>query len=249
MGKLDGKTALITGGTTGIGFATAEAFLREGARLAITGQNQDRLASAGEKLGAEVLTLQTDQSALSQIDAMVSRINDQFGQLDTVFLNAGVTVPAPIEAVTEEQFDYLYQTNLKGPFFTLQKLIPVLSEGATIVINASNLAGMGVPTTSAYAATKAALISLTRTFAAELLPKGIRVNAVAPGPIETPSMGKLGMSEEQLQGMMEQLTSTIPMGRIGQAEEIAKAVLFLASDGASFMTGETITLDGGWSSL
>ncbi|WP_298355569.1 SDR family oxidoreductase [uncultured Litoreibacter sp.] len=249
MGKLDGKTALITGGTTGIGFATAEAFLREGARLAITGQNQDRLASAGEKLGAEVLTLQTDQSALSQIDAMVSRINDQFGQLDTVFLNAGVTVPAPIEAVTEEQFDYLYQTNLKGPFFTLQKLIPVLSEGATIVINASNLASMGVPTTSAYAATKAALISLTRTFAAELLPKGIRVNAVAPGPIETPSMGKLGMSEEQLQGLMEQLTSTIPMGRIGQAEEIAKAVLFLASDGASFMTGETITLDGGWSSL
>jgi NAD(P)-dependent dehydrogenase (short-subunit alcohol dehydrogenase family) len=249
MGKLEGKTALITGGTTGIGFATAEAFLREGARLAITGRNRERLKSAGEKLGTDVLTVQTDQTALSQLDHLVSKVADQFGQLDTVFLNAGVTVPAPIEAVTEEQFDHLYQTNLKGPFFTLQKLIPVLSEGATVVINASNLASMGVPTTSAYSATKAALVSLTRTFAAELLPKGIRVNAVAPGPIETPSMGKLGMSEEQLQGLMEQLTSTIPMGRIGQADEIARAVLFLASDDASFMTGETITLDGGWSSL
>lgn len=249
MGKLNNRTALITGGTTGIGFATAEAYLNAGARLAITGQNTDRLAQAGKSLGEDVLLLNADQTDLRQIDVMVHELTKQFGTLDTVFLNAGITLPEPIETVTEEQFDFLYRTNLKGPFFTLQKLIPVLSEGATIVINASNLAGMCVPTTSVYSATKAALISLTRTFAAELLPKGIRVNAVAPGPIETPSMSKLGMSDEQLHGLMGQLVSTIPMGRIGQADEIANAVLFLATDGASYMTGETMTLDGGWSSL
>lgn len=249
MGKLKNKTALITGGTTGIGYAAAEAFLAEGAKVAITGKNVKRLDQAADTLGADVLTLRTDQTDMVQIDQMVDQISNTFGSLDTVFLNAGITLPAPIEAVTEDQFDLLYRTNLKGPFFTLQKLIPILSDGATVVINASNLAGMGVPTTSAYAATKGALVSLTRVFAAELLSKGVRVNAVAPGPVETPSMGKLGMSNEQLQGLMEQLTTTIPMERIGQADEIAKAVLFLATDGASFMTGEIITLDGGWSSL
>lgn len=249
MGKLTNKTALITGGTTGIGYATAQAFLKEGAELAITGQNAERLEQAENALDGDVLALQTDQTDLTEIDQMVEQISDRFGSLDTVFLNAGITLPAPIEAVTEDQFDHICRTNLKGPFFTLQKLIPILSEGATVVVNASNLAGMGVPTTSAYAATKGALVSLTRVFAAELLPKGIRVNAVAPGPVETPSMSKLGMSDDQLQGLMEQLTTTIPMGRIGQADEIAKAVLFLATEGASFMTGEIMTLDGGWSSL
>lgn len=249
MGKLENKTALITGGTSGIGYATAQAFIAEGARLAITGQNAERLDHAAGTLDGDVLALRTDQTDLDQIDRMATQLGDRFGSLDTVFLNAGVTLPAPIEAVTEDQFDHLYRTNLKGPFFTLQKLIPILSGSATIVINASNLAGMGVPTTSAYSATKGALVSLTRVFAAELLPRGIRVNAVAPGPVETPSMGKLGMSDGQLQGLMDQLTTIIPMGRIGQADEIARAVLFLATDGASFMTGEIITLDGGWSSF
>ncbi|MFG5384474.1 glucose 1-dehydrogenase [Yoonia sp. R2-816] len=249
MSKLENKTALITGGTTGIGFATAQRFISEGARLVITGQNPARLNHASEALDGDVLALQCDQADLAQVDNMVAALADDYGSLDTVFLNAGITLPASIEAVTEDQFDLLYRTNLKGPFFTLQKLVPILSGGATVVINASNLAGLGVPTTSAYSATKGALVSLTRVFAAELLPKGIRVNAVAPGPIETPSMGKLGMSDEELQGLMEQLTTTIPMGRIGQAEEVAKAVLFLASDDSSFMTGEIMTLDGGWSSL
>ncbi len=249
MGKLSNKTALITGGTTGIGYATAQTFLAEGAKLAITGQNAERLEHAAKALDGDVLALRTDQTDLAEIDQMVAQTSGKFGSLDTLFLNAGITLPAPIEAVTEDQFDHLYRTNLKGPFFILQKLIPVLSEGATVVINASNLAALGIPTTSAYAATKGALVSLTRVFAAELLPKGIRVNAVAPGPVETPSMGKLGMSDDQLQGLMEQLTTTIPMGRIGQAEEVAKAVLFLASDDSSFMTGEIMTLDGGWSSL
>ncbi len=249
MGKLNDKNALITGGTTGIGYATAEVFLAQGARVAITGQNADRLTAAAELLGDDVLALRTDQTDLNQIDQMVSRLGDAFGSIDNLFLNAGITLPAPVEEVTEDQFDHLYQTNLKGPFFTLQKMLPVLSDEARVVINASNLAGMGVPTTGAYAATKGALVSLTRVFAAELLPKGIRVNAVAPGPVATPSMSKLGMSDDQLQGLMEQLTTTIPMGRIGQPDEIAKAVLFLATDGADFMTGEIITLDGGWSSL
>ncbi len=249
MGKLTNKTALVTGGTTGIGYATAQAFLKEGAQLAITGQDTKRLGQAKKTLDGDVLALRTDQTDLTEIDQMVTQIGAKFGSLDTVFLNAGITLPAPFEAVTEDQFDHLYRTNLKGPFFTLQKLIPILSEGATVVINASNLAGLGVPTTSAYAATKGALVSLTRVFAAELLPKGIRVNAVAPGPVETPGMGKLGMSDDQLQGLMEQLTTTIPMGRIGHAEEIAAAVQFLATEGASFMTGEIMTLDGGWSSL
>ncbi len=247
--KLEGQTALITGGTTGIGFAAAEIFLTQGAKVAITGQNSERLALAGEQLGSNAIPIITDQTDLGQIDQLVSRLSDELGTIDVVFLNAGITIPSPIEAVSEEQFDHLYRTNLKGPFFTLQKLIPILSDHAAVVVNASNLAGMGVPTTSAYSATKGALISLTRVFAAELLPKGIRVNAVAPGPIATPSMGKLGMSEEQLQGLMGQLTSTIPMGRIGQPEEIAKAVLFLATEDSSFMTGEVVTLDGGWSSL
>ena len=238
MGKLDGKAALVTGGTTGIGYAAAQAFLAQGARVAITGQNAERLQEAARTLGPDVLALRTDLSELALISDMARRVGDRFG-----------TLPAPIEAVTEAQFDHLYRTNLKGPFFTLQHLIPLLSDTATVVINASNLAGMGVPTTSAYAATKGALVSLTRVFAAELLPRGIRVNAVAPGPVATPSMSKLGMSEEQLGGLMDHLTTTIPMGRIGQADEIASAVLFLATDGASFMTGEVITLDGGWSSL
>lgn len=247
--KLEGKTALVTGGTTGIGFAAAEIFLKHGAKVAITGQNSERLALAGEQLGRDAIPISTDQTDLGQIDQLVSRLSDELGAVDVVFLNAGITIPSPIEAVTEEQFDHLYRTNLKGPFFTFQKLLPILSDHAAVVVNASNLAGMGVPTTSAYSATKAALISLTRVFAAELLPKGIRVNAVAPGPIATPSMGKLGMSDVQLQGLMEQLTSTIPMGRIGQPGEIAKAVLFLATEDSSFMTGEVVTLDGGWSSL
>ncbi|MEP3275849.1 MAG: SDR family NAD(P)-dependent oxidoreductase, partial [Stappiaceae bacterium] len=205
MGKLQNKTALITGGTTGIGLATAKTFQKEGALLAITGQNSDRLSQAGTLLGSETLALQADQTDLGQIDTMARQISETFGSLDIVFLNAGVTLPAPIDAVTEEQFDHLYRTNLKGPFFTLQKLIPLLSDGARIVVNASNLAGMGIPTTSVYSATKAGLISLTRTFAAELMPRGIRVNAVAPGPVETPSMGKLGMNAQELDGLMDHL--------------------------------------------
>lgn len=249
MTRLDGKLALITGGSTGIGYSTAKSFLDEGASVCITGQHQERLDTATASLGKKTIGRKTDQTNMAEIDSLIEFLGNEFGRVDTVFLNAGITLPCPVESVTEEQFDHLYRTNVKGPFFTLQKLIPLLSGTATVVINASNLAGLGVPNTSTYSATKASLISMTRTFGVELLPKGIRVNAVAPGPIATPSMSKLGMSEEELQGLMQMLEGTIPMGRIGTAEEIAKAVLFLATADSSYMVGETITLDGGWSSF
>lgn len=249
MARLDGKFALVTGGSTGIGYSTAKAFIDEGASVCITGQNQERLDSALASLGNNVISRRADQTDLSEIDGLIEFLGNEYRRVDTVFLNAGITLPCPVEAVTEEQFDHLYRTNVKGPFFTLQKLIPLLSDGATVVINASNLAGLGVPNTSAYSATKASLISMTKTFGVELLPKGIRVNAVAPGPTATPSMSKLGMSKEELQGLMQMLEGKIPMGRIGAAEEIAKAVLFLATADSSYMVGETITLDGGWSSF
>jgi NAD(P)-dependent dehydrogenase (short-subunit alcohol dehydrogenase family) len=249
MKRLQDKLALVTGGTTGIGFATAKLFQQEGARLVITGQNRQRLDQAATALGGETVALKVDQTTMSDIDSLVTHLRAESGGLDVAFINAGVTVPAPVDSVSEQDFDYLVSTNLKGPFFTMQKLIPLLGEGSAIVVNASNLAGMGVPTTSVYSATKAGLISLARTFAAELTQKGIRVNAVAPGPIDTPSMGKLGMSDAELSELLEHLTSTIPMGRIGKAEEVAKAVLYLATTDSSFMTGETITLDGGWTSL
>jgi NAD(P)-dependent dehydrogenase (short-subunit alcohol dehydrogenase family) len=249
LARLAGKTVLITGGTSGIGYAAAELFRAEGARVAITGQDETRLADAARRLGDDVLALRIEMSALPEIDAMVSKVRDAFRQLDVLFVNAGVTWPAPLDSVDEAHFDGQIAINLKGPFFTVQKAAPLLRQGASVILTTSCLDEMGLAGMSVYSASKAALRSLARTVSAELSPRGIRVNAIAPGPVNTPIYGKLGMTAEQLEGFAADLKGKIPMRRFAEAGEIASAALFLASSDSSFMLGEEITIDGGWARL
>lgn len=249
MGKLDGKTALITGGTSGIGFATARLFVEEGARVAITGQDKGRLYEAAGDLGEDVIPIQAEMSSLPDIEAMVEEVRESFGTLDVLFANAGVTWAAPFTEIDEESFDGQVAINVKGPFFTVQKAAAILNHGASVILTTSVLNEMGMPGMSVYSASKAAVRSLTRTFAAEMVGQEVRVNAVSPGPIDTPIYSKLGMEPEALQEMAGQLVGQIPMKRFGQSEEIASIALFLASDDSSFMHGEEITVDGGWSRL
>jgi len=249
MGKLDGKAALITGGTSGIGLATARLFLEEGARVAITGQDEGRIAEAAEQLGDGVAAVRAEMSSLKDIEAMVEEARDRFGGLDVLFVNAGVTWAAPFGEVDEQAFDGQVAINLKGPFFTVQKAAPVLNEGASVILTTSNLGEMGMPGMSVYSASKAALRSLARTLAAELVGRGVRVNALAPGPTETPIYGKLGMPPEAVEAMAGQIAGQIPMKRFGRPEEIARAALFLASDDSSFVLGEEVLVDGGWTRL
>lgn len=249
MAKLNGKMALITGGTTGIGFATAKLFQQEGAQVAIVGQDQQRLDKAAKELGSDALAIRADMRSLADIDAMVTKVKDYFGGLDVLFVNAGVTNPASIIEVDEAFLDEQMDINFKGPFFTLQKAIPILHDKSSIVLTTSCLDQMGMPGMSIYSASKAALRSLARTLSAELVGRGIRVNAVSPGPIKTPIYQKLGFSQEQLDQFAIQLTEKIPMHRFGEPEEIAKAVLFLASEDSSFVLGEELVVDGGWAEL
>lgn len=249
MNRLQDKTALITGGTTGIGFATAKLFQQEGAKVVITGQNQERLEKAASELGGGVLTVRADARSLSDTVHTIERVKESLGSIDILFANAGVTMPMEVMSVDEAHIDGQMNINFKSTFFTVQQALPVMRDRGSIVLTTSCLNEMGMPGMSIYAASKAAVRSLARTLSAELSDRQIRVNALSPGPIETPIYGKLGMSAEDLQQMKNQLTEKIPMGRFGQPEEIAKAVLFLASDDASFMLGEEIVVDGGWSEL
>jgi NAD(P)-dependent dehydrogenase (short-subunit alcohol dehydrogenase family) len=249
MGKLSGKRALITGGTTGIGFATAKLFLEEGAQVAIVGQNQERLQAALGQLGDRVVGIQANVSRVDDIQTMIERVRQDFGGLDILVANAGITQPLPVNAVDEAHIDQQFDINFKGVFFTVQKALPILQNPSSVVLVTSCLDQMGMPGMSVYAASKAAVRSLARSFSAELVAQGIRVNAVSPGPIETPIYSKLGMPDEALQAMANQLIQQIPMGRFGQADEVAKSILFLASDDSSFMLGEEIVLDGGWLNL
>jgi NAD(P)-dependent dehydrogenase (short-subunit alcohol dehydrogenase family) len=249
MGKLSGKRALITGGTTGIGFAAAKLFLEEGAQVAIAGQNQERLQAAVGQLGDRVVGIQADISRVDDIQTMIERVRQDFGGLDILVANAGITQPLPVNAVDEAHIDHQFDINFKGVFFTVQNALPILQNPSSVVLVTSCLDQMGMPGMSIYAASKAAVRSLARSFSAELVAQGIRVNAISPGPIETPIYSKLGMPDEALQAMANQLIQQIPMGRFGQADEVAKSVLFLASDDSSFMLGEEIVLDGGWLNL
>jgi NAD(P)-dependent dehydrogenase (short-subunit alcohol dehydrogenase family) len=251
MTRLHGKTVLITGATSGIGKATAQLFVQEGAQLVISGQNRDRLQAAQQSLqaGADVLALQADQSDVSQIERAVAQLEADVSSLDVVFLNAGVTWPGPIEEVTEEEFDGQVAINFKGPFFWMQKTLPLLADEASVIVTASSLTEKGMPGMGVYAATKAALRSLVRTLAAELVDRKVRVNALSPGPTETPIYDKIGLPEDELQAMATQITEEIPMHRFGDPTEIAQAALFLASDDSAFMLGDELVVDGGHSTV
>jgi NAD(P)-dependent dehydrogenase (short-subunit alcohol dehydrogenase family) len=244
MGRLQNKRALITGGSSGIGLETARHFLQEGARVAITGSNPETLEAARQQLG-DVLAIRSDAGDVAAQKQVADAIRNSFGGLDTMFINAGVGDFRPIDQWDEGGFDRSFAINLKGPFFLIQALLPILANPASIVLNTSINAHIGMPASSVYAATKAGLLSLARTLSGELIGRGIRVNAVSPGPIATPLHGKIGMGEAEIAGLVAQ----IPAGRRGLPAEIAQAIVFLASDESAFTVGSELVIDGGMSTL
>jgi len=245
MARLQGKRALITGGTSGIGLATAQEFVAEGARVAVTGGTPATLEAAKAALGGDVVVIRADAGDVAAQQQVAAQIRDAFGGLDILFVNAGIGEFRPLAAWDEASFDRSFAVNVKGPFFLIQALLPILANPAAIVLNTSINAHIGMPASSVYAATKAALSSFIRTLSGELIGRGVRVNAVSPGPIATPLHGKLGMDETAIAGLVAQ----IPAGRRGEPSEIAKAVVFLASDEAAFTIGSELTIDGGMSTL
>lgn len=249
MGKLEGKVAVITGGNSGIGRATAKEFKEQGARVVITGRDQQTLDEAAREIGGEVLAVRADASSLAELDTLFAAVKEKFGHLDVLFINAGIGKFSPFEAVTEELFDAVMDVNFKGAYFTIQKALPLLNDHASIILNTSINAHIGMPNSSVYAASKAALITLARTLSAELVGRGIRVNAVSPGPVTTPIFERLGLPPEALAETVNNIREQVPMKRFGRPEEIAKTVLFLASSDSSFLLGTEIIADGGMSQL
>lgn len=249
MQRLQGKRALITGGTTGIGFETARRFRDEGARVVITGTNPANLETAQRELGPDVFVLASDASKVADQRNLASTVQSRLGQLDILFINAGIVQLQPIEQWTEEAFDRSFAVNVKGPYFLIQALLPVFAPKASIVLNGSVNAHIGMPNTSVYAATKASLISFVRTFSGELIARGIRVNAVSPGPVTTPLYSKLGLSEGDLKQVAASIQGQVPAGRFGTPTEVADAVLFFASDESTFSVGSELLLDGGMSAI
>ncbi|GHE56729.1 SDR family oxidoreductase [Roseivirga thermotolerans] len=246
MSKLKNKVAVITGGSTGIGLATAKLFLREGARVVITGRTLETLEKAQREIDDDNLQIvQSDTSDLTAIDTLAGKLKASYGQIDILFANAGIAWFAPIEQVDEAFFDAHFNTNVKGLFFTIKKLLPLMNNGGTIVLNASAVIHKGFENSSVYSATKGAVRSFARTLSAELAPRHIRVNTVSPGPVETPIYNKMGMTEEQLRLMAEDFANRVPLKRFGNADEVANTVLFLASSDSSFIAGEEILVDGG----
>jgi NAD(P)-dependent dehydrogenase (short-subunit alcohol dehydrogenase family) len=249
MDRLKGKRALITGGTSGIGLETAREFLREGTRVAITGKNPATLEAARTELGRDVLIIPSDASAVADQKALAETVREAFGGVDILFANAGTADLRTVEQWDEGGFDRSIAINLKGPFFLIQALLPIFANPASIVLNASVNAHIGMPNTSIYGATKAALLSFTRTLSGELISRGIRVNAVSPGPISTPLYSKLGLSASDLKAVSASLEKQVPAGRFGKPSEIASAVVFLASDESAYMVGGELLIDGGLGNL
>lgn len=249
MQKLSGKTALITGGNSGIGLATAKLFREHGARLVITGRDKASLAQAKSILGDDVLAIQSDAGKLADIESLMQQIQKQFGQLDILFVNAAIAQAAPFEFVTEQQFDDMVTIDFKGVFFTIQKALPLLAKNASIIVTTSIVNQMGSPNFSVYAACKAALRSLVQTLGLELIGRGIRINAISPGPITTPMYERLGLPDEVQQAIKAEITNKSPIKRFGAPEEVAKAALFLASEDSSYIVGDEIVVDGGMSLL
>lgn len=243
--KLEGKVALVTGGSSGIGLATAERFVAEGAHVYITGRRPQELEAAVRKIGHNVTAVQADVSNPTDLDRLYAQIKQEKGKLDTIFANAGGGTMLPLGAITEKQYDDTFDTNVKGVIFTVQKALPLLQDAGTIVLNASTAASQGTGAFSVYAASKAAVRNLARGWATDLKDRKIRVNVVSPGPVVTPGYKTGGMTDEQIQGFAAQMASMIPLGRTGEADEIAKAVLFLASDDSSFVNAAELVVDGG----
>ena len=245
MDRLKGKKALITGGSSGIGLETARQFAAEGARVAITARHPDAFEIARRELGGALVCITSDAADIAGQQKLAETVKEHFGRLDILFVNAGVAELKPVEAWDQAAYDRTFDTNVRGPFFLIQALLPVFDNPASIILNASINAHIGMPNTSVYGATKAALLSLARTLSGELIARGIRVNAVSPGPINTPLYGKLGLSAGDLKAVSESLTSQIPARRFGKPGEIARAVLFLASGESAFTVGSELIIDGG----
>jgi NAD(P)-dependent dehydrogenase (short-subunit alcohol dehydrogenase family) len=243
MKNLEKKVAIVTGGNSGIGYAATAEFAERGATVIVTGRNKESLLKAEKELN--VTGIVADQGDLKSIDNLVAEAAAKFGKIDIVFLNAGVASFSPLESATEEHYDSIMDVNVKGVYFTLQKLLPILNDGGSVIFNTSINASVGMPNSGVYAASKAALLSLNRVFATELAPRNIRINAVSPGPVETPLYGKLGLQKEEVEGFGAILGQKILLKRFGKPSEIAKTVAFLASDDASFITGTEIVVDGG----
>jgi len=249
MGKLEGKIALVTGGNSGIGFATAKRFANEGAYVFITGRRDAELAAAVKEIGRNVTGVQGDVSNIGDLDRLFAQIKREKGRLDIVFANAGVAKFAALGTITEEFYDSIFNTNVKGVLFTVQKALPLLPDGASIILNASVVASKGLSTNSVYSATKAAIRSFARTWTTDLKSRRIRVNAVSPGSIDTPGLSDLLASSEAGEQRKKMISTSIPLGRLGTPDEIAKAVVFLASDDASYVTGTELFVDGGFAQV
>jgi NAD(P)-dependent dehydrogenase (short-subunit alcohol dehydrogenase family) len=249
MGKLEHKIALITGGSSGIGLAAAKRFVNEGAYVFITGRREPELAAALREIGRNVTAVRGDVANLDDLDRLFAQIKREKGRLDIVFANAGFAEYAPLGTITEELYDSIFDVNVKGLLFTVQKALPLLPDGASIVLNASIVASKGLPANSVYSATKAAVRSFARTWTTDLKERRIRVNAVSPGAIDTPGLETLLASSEVGQQRRKTLSNTVPLGRFGTPDEIARAVVFLASDDSSYITGTELFVDGGFAQV
>lgn len=249
MSKLQGKVAVITGGNSGIGLATAQRFVAEGAHVFITGRRQSELDAAVKQIGKNVTGVQGDVSKLADLDRLFAAVKQQKGRLDILFANAGGGTFSPLGSITEEYFDNIIDINVKGVVFTVQKALPLFQDGGSIILNSSIAGSKGMQAFSIYSAAKAAVRSLARSWTVDLKGRNVRVNAVSPGPIETPGLTNLAQGEEQIQQLRASLAAGVPMGRVGEPDEIAKAVVFLASDDSSFITGIELFVDGGFAQV
>ena len=249
MGMLDGKIALVTGGTSGIGLAAAKEFVEEGAYVFITGRRETELGGAAAAIGRNVAAVQGDVSKTADLDRLFDRIGRDKGRLDVVFANAGVVRYGAFGSITEELFDAIFDVNVKGLLFTVQKALPLLSDGASIILNASIVGSKGLPSNSVYSATKAAVRSFARTWTTDLKSRRIRVNAVSPGSIDTPGLSELLASSPAGQERMKIMSNSVPLGRFGRPEEVAKVVAFLASDRSSYVAGAELFVDGGFAQV
>jgi NAD(P)-dependent dehydrogenase (short-subunit alcohol dehydrogenase family) len=249
MGKLDGKIALITGGSTGIGLATAKLFQQEGAQVVLTGRNADALAAAQKELGPGAVAIASDTSKLTEIGGLIETIGKKFGRIDIVFANAGIARFQPFGEIAESFFDEHFNINVKGLFFTVQAALPLIPSGGSVLLTGSVAGKKGFAAASVYSATKAAVRSFGRTLATELAPRGIRVNTLSPGPIDTPIFGKTGLPADAVGQMVEGFASSVALKRLGTVDEMARAALYLCSDDASYVVGAELFADGGLAEL